>query len=566
VTEAFRTEGSAEQSDPPGSSRTDTGVPSNEASQDEPPSEEGRGGKAVSPFAELTPQDVLELFQTGPGQPPEARRPETAASLPEWLDIPLLPGRESTPAPSTKSAIPSQPPASTVELPPLPSQLPPISISPTPPSSHPTPILDAKRIRRLQELAERGPWSRGTLSPGAREREVSQLPHELPSILLTECRPGTTTAALIEGVEGRPRLIASRRASTDGNPIAAIQRACEAIADHTGQRLFDENGTVPIPQQATGRGVDHFVAVVDAAPPSPGLFTPADDYHHRALLRELRGTDQLRAWSDASLRSVPYCLAMMIRYLGETYEANVIGLDLGMAESWLVVWYGEQLTVIAGGGLEASMQDWSYSEDRAPIKALMTSLWRDWTTRDWTTRDRTTKEKSIDLLQPPVLDLILVRGSALTMGPTPLGIARLVADVLQPGGTCTLLWDRDGLIAPLGALATRDPAVAACLLDGDALLRLGTLIAPWGHPPSKGVALRFALTGPGGQRQQGDVAAGCLRQIHLPLGCSAMLALHPASGLDLGTGQPGRGARVEVPGGLVGLLLDGRGRPLPVQD
>jgi hypothetical protein len=378
----------------------------------------------------------------------------------------------------------------------------------------------------------------------------------MPSILLAECRPGTTTAALIEAVEGWPRFVASGRASTDGNPIAAIQRACEVITGRTGRRLFGEKGDLLIPQQPTGQGVDGFVAAMDAAPPPPGLFTSAEDYHHGESLRGTPGVDQLRDWSDARLRPVPFCLATMIRYLGEIHEANVIGIDLGMTESWLVAWHLGRLTVIAGGGLEVSTEAYPHSDGRELTRALIASLWRGWATTGG----------SHALQQPPALNLILLRGSALAAALAPLDIARVVVDVVQPGGTCTLLWDRDGLIAPLGALAASNPAISACLLDGDALIRLGTLIAPWGRPPSKGAALRFTLNELEGRIQRGDVATGGLQQIPLPLGRSAMLTVHPASRLDLGAGRPGRAARVEVPGGLIGLLLDGRGRPLPTPD
>jgi len=246
----------------------------------------------------------------------------------------------------------------------------------------------------------------------------------------------------------------------------------------------------------------------------------------------------------------------VIRYLGETHQANVVGLDLDMAQSWLVVWYQEQLTVIAGRGLDPAPDAHPHSEAHRPTRALMTSLWRQWITED----------ESLPPHQPPMLDLVVVRGSVLASGFAPLEIARLLVDVLQPRGTCTLLWDRDGLAAPLGALAVDDPSIATYLLGSDAFIRLGTLIAPWGRLPSKGMALRFTLAEPEGRTQHGGVAAGDLRQIPLPLGHSAMLTLHPASRLDLGAGRPGRGARTEVPGGLAGLLLDGRGRPLPMLD
>jgi hypothetical protein len=518
-----------------------------------PAEAQGSEEKAGLPFAGLTSSEILELLQARAPEPSGSELPEPAPTLPEWLDVPLLPGTESVSAPSAGSVIQSRPPASAVELPSLPSDLDPISISPDAFPPQPGPILDARRIGRLQELATQGPWGGDSPAPSSPERGMSSRLCDTPCLLLAECRPGTTTAVLIESVEGWPRLVASGGASTDGDLVTAIRRACAVISGCTGRRFFGEDGDLLIPRRATGQGVDRFVAVMDAAAASSGLSTLEDDGRHQGSLGGMHGADQVRAWSHVPVHSMPSCLATVIRHLGEIYGANVLGLDLGRSRSWLVVWYQEQLTVIAGSGLGGSTGAHLRLGERGPVKALMASLWRQWT------RDN----QSLLPGQSPMLDLVMVRGPALALGFTPLEISRMLVDVLQPTGTCTLLWDRDGLAASLGALAVDEPAVVTCLLDSHAFLRLGTLIAPWGQPPRKGIALRFTLAGPKGRTQQGCVATGQLSQIALPLGRSEMLTLHPASGLSLGAGRPGRGAQTRVPGGLVGLLLDGRGRPLP---
>lgn len=518
----------------------------------------------TSPLQGLTPQEVPELFQTKRPGPGETLGPASAPSLPEWLDIPPLAGVETAPGPSAHSAIASRPAASTGDLPSLPSELPPASIPSASLPPHPVPLLAARRVRRLQELAERGPWggadlgrSAGGRKPAKGREEVHHLPRELPSILLAECRPGSTTTVLVEAIEGRPRFVTAGGASTDGDLIPAIQQACEVIAARTGRRLLDEDGTLLIPQTPAGQGVDRFVAVVGMSPLPQGVFTPAEGARYRESWKDAQGVGQLQAWSgDVSLRSGPSCLGTVIRYLGEAYLANVVGLDLGLAQSWLVAWYQGRLTVITGSGLGMGAEGALYSEARGLAQALITGLWR----------QCAVESESISRRQPPAWDLVVVRGPAVATGFAPLEIARLLVDVLQPASICTLLWDRDGLAVPLGALAVKEPAIAACLLDGDAFLRLGTLIAPRGRLPRRGTALRFTLAEPEGRRQQGSVAAGHLHPISLPLGHSATLTLHPAPGLELGGGRPGQGAQAEVPGGLVGLLFDGRGRPLPPLD
>jgi hypothetical protein len=47
----------------------------------------------------------------------------------------------------------------------------------------------------------------------------------------------------------------------------------------------------------------------------------------------------------------------------------------------------------------------------------------------------------------------------------------------------------------------------------------------------------------------------------IPVGQSARLTVQPARGIDLGEGK-GRAIQTTVQGGVVGVVFDGRGRPL----
>ena len=511
-------------------------------------SSEVRGGqeKISSPLEGLISQEVPELFQIQPTEPKEVFESETPAPLPDWLDIPLVLEEEPAISSSSRSAITSRLQAPAVDLPPVSSELPPASILLVSTPSRPIPSLDAQQVNRLQELAERGPWSEVKPEWNTQDRGMLPLPSDVPSVLLAECRHKITTVALIEAVEGTPRFVAGGQVSTGGDPVSAVREACEGISACTGRSLFDERDTLLTPQRSTGHGVDRFIAVVGVDPLFQGVFTSAEDSRLQESLKEAQGLGQLQAWGGAPPRSVPSCLATVIRYQGETYHTNVVGLDLGMAQSWLATWYQGRLTVVAGEGLLTS------SADRGAARALITGLWH----------QCAVENEILSPDQPPVLNLAVVRGPALAQGFTPVEIARLLVDGLQLRGACTLLWDKDGLAAPLGALAASDPAMAASLLGSDAFLRLGTLVAPSGRPPRKGIALRYTLSWPEGRSEQGSVASGHLRQIPLPPGHSARLTLRLASGLNLGTGQLERRAQAEVPGGLAGLLLDGRGRLL----
>ena len=79
------------------------------------------------------------------------------------------------------------------------------------------------------------------------------------------------------------------------------------------------------------------------------------------------------------------------------------------------------------------------------------------------------------------------------------------------------------------------------------------------------MVLRARLTYDNGTEARADVKYGSLELLPLPTGQSARLTLQPQRGADVGFG-PGRGGTVSVSGGAMGVVIDGRGRPLALPD
>jgi len=48
----------------------------------------------------------------------------------------------------------------------------------------------------------------------------------------------------------------------------------------------------------------------------------------------------------------------------------------------------------------------------------------------------------------------------------------------------------------------------------------------------------------------------------VPLGQAISLRLQPLHRFDIGMGGPGRGGRLRVIGGILGVIIDARGRPI----
>jgi hypothetical protein len=140
----------------------------------------------------------------------------------------------------------------------------------------------------------------------------------------------------------------------------------------------------------------------------------------------------------------------------------------------------------------------------------------------------------------------------------------MLLDALQPRGVTSIILDSTMLIAQLGAVATVAPIAAVQVNENDAVThRLGTCVVPYGTLPPGQLALRVGVEYNNGRQVTVDVMSGSLEIIPLRVNEQALLTLYPAPTVDVGLG-PGERARAaeEIDGGLVGLVIDARGRPL----
>jgi hypothetical protein len=163
-------------------------------------------------------------------------------------------------------------------------------------------------------------------------------------------------------------------------------------------------------------------------------------------------------------------------------------------------------------------------------------------------------------------DLIIGAGRTLARVPHPGYAAGLLLDALEPVGISKLALDISGVAGILGAAAASHALAAVEVVESDAFLTLGTLVAVWGSVTPGAQALRVTLRDHDGREVQEDVPGGALRVIALKPGRPATLELHPARGLDVGLGRPGTAVTADVEGGTLGIVIDARGRPLSLPD
>ena len=140
----------------------------------------------------------------------------------------------------------------------------------------------------------------------------------------------------------------------------------------------------------------------------------------------------------------------------------------------------------------------------------------------------------------------------------------MMIDAFAVEGITELAVDSIFMMPHLGVLSTVHPAAATEVFEKDCLVYLGTCIAPVGGKHGKLLDLEWRLAGTGADYKKETLSVGELRRIDLRDGAHAEAILKPARGVDLGAG-PGESIHRQLRGGVVGLVLDGRGRrPLAV--
>ena len=162
----------------------------------------------------------------------------------------------------------------------------------------------------------------------------------------------------------------------------------------------------------------------------------------------------------------------------------------------------------------------------------------------------------VDMLS---LDLIVGSGGVLSHAPRRNQAMLMMIDAFQPEGVTHLAVDSIFMMPQLGVLAQVNEAAATQVFERDCLIHLGTCIAPVGvaAPGDVGVTITGDLTE--------TVPFGELCLYPLGVGEKAQLTIQPERRLDMGAGR-GQSVEAEVEGGVVGLVVDTRGRPLEVSN
>jgi uncharacterized protein (TIGR01319 family) len=157
------------------------------------------------------------------------------------------------------------------------------------------------------------------------------------------------------------------------------------------------------------------------------------------------------------------------------------------------------------------------------------------------------------------LNLLVASGGVLSHAPRMNQTAMMLVDAFEPEGCTNLAKDSIFMMPHLGVLSAVHPLAASQVFERDCLVYLGTCIAAKGIGKAGKPCFTWSLTGD--VTASGTCNFGDLELIEMGPEQTAMITCEPIRGFDLGGGN-GKKVTHEVRGGTVGLIIDGRGRPL----
>ncbi len=324
---------------------------------------------------------------------------------------------------------------------------------------------------------------------------------------------------------------------------------------------------------------------------------------HRIRIQQLGGLSVYNNLANGHAMSTARAFGRMIRFLSQVYDPakGVLGVDLGGSTTTLAAALGGRLSLhvrqplgvgqglaglLAGSSLEEIIR-WLPSD--LPAEAVRDFIHHKQlfpnslpVTADDLAIEQALARQAIRLalsdLGPfpdgsPIalqgslsvpFEPIIASGAVITQAPTPGQSLMMLVDALQPIGITTLVLDQNNLLPALGASARISSLLPVQVLESGAFLPLATLIAPVSQARRGSPILNARLVDDAGKEEKVEVVQGAFHAFPVPRGQVAQLYLDPIGDTVIGMQRPGRG--IKVTGGLLGVVIDARGRPvaLPV--
>ncbi len=315
---------------------------------------------------------------------------------------------------------------------------------------------------------------------------------------------------------------------------------------------------------------------------------------------QLAGVDDVDTWTDGHMLPSVFTEGRIIHLLSKLYGEGkaVLSVNLGASAATITAGFGDRLfsktyPQFGMGANAAELLDYTDSEkisrwltmdisperisDYVYTKAL-------YPTSIPATKDELQMEQALgrealrialaqvqrsiptdvptlkkDLL--PLFEVIIAGGSVISNAPTPGQSLLILLDAIQPTGINTIILDQNNLLSALGAAATVNTILPVQALETGAFSNLATVISPLSTARYGTPILKASLRRPDGSISSVEVKQGGFEVLPLKLGEVGDLNLQPQHRADIGIG-PGKKISMKVGGSSLGIVIDGRGRPL----
>jgi hypothetical protein len=324
------------------------------------------------------------------------------------------------------------------------------------------------------------------------------------------------------------------------------------------------------------------------------------DIYQQIFSKKVLGIQELYQWSEGHLLPTATAFGRMVRFLSRLYDPakGVLGLDVGASATTIAAGFAGFLAtgVYPELGLGADLPEILKQTSAQKIARWLSVDLSAEDVRDYlyykaaypssvpATVEEMALEQAIirEVIQLgisrvrsgfpedvasgnssllPWFEPILVRGKHFVQSPSPGKAMLTLLDGLQPTGVTTVLLDQSNLSAALGVAAEVNPNLVVQVLENN-MLNLGAVISPFGETRPGTPILRLQATFADGTETRMEIKYGSIEVLPVPLGQTVNLRLQPLHRFDIGMGGPGRGGRLRMVGGVLGLVIDARGRPL----
>jgi len=159
------------------------------------------------------------------------------------------------------------------------------------------------------------------------------------------------------------------------------------------------------------------------------------------------------------------------------------------------------------------------------------------------------------------LDMLVGSGGVLSHAPRRAQTALMLLDAFQPEGFTKLTVDSIFMMPQLGVLTEISPEAAVQVFERDCIIFLGESVAPVGIAKKEdAIIAEYTIKMPDGKVIKDKLQYGKMVKYPLAAGTEAEVTINPAPKFNMGAGN-GKPMTKKVSGGVVGLIMDGRGRP-----